>query len=254
MNSIKTFLFLFCLAVLALLAGMVVMTPKAGAAKTPMNTRGVKTAQEKAASDADKLVYADFETMKDNRPVSSHGGLVQLFSYQENAANPARHKGLEGANPPAPELVRLNKEDPNRAAAFDLELRAPNEYAGAGIEVRGQPEKDGKLVPDDVSSYKYLSLQMYASKGVSSVRLEVVSAGQGLGNVNAYPQITLKVSPSLNTFKIPVKALTQPQWAQPRVSPKDVLKKLTSVKVNAYCDKCTTVQGTLIIDNIVFHN
>src|SRR5205814_5060473 len=46
-----------------------------------------------SAQGADKFIYADFETMKENRPVSSRGGLVQLFNYQENAANPSRFKG-----------------------------------------------------------------------------------------------------------------------------------------------------------------
>ena len=31
------------------------------------------------AQGTDKFIYADFETVKDNRPVSNRGGLVQLF-------------------------------------------------------------------------------------------------------------------------------------------------------------------------------
>ena len=53
--------------------------------------------------------------MQDNRPLSKNGGLVQLFSYQETT--PSRFKGLADSNPPAPELVRLKADDPNRAAA-----------------------------------------------------------------------------------------------------------------------------------------
>src|SRR5262245_12034383 len=48
-----------------------------------------------ATQGTDKLIYADFETVKDNRPVSSRGGFVQLFGYQENAANPSRFKGTK---------------------------------------------------------------------------------------------------------------------------------------------------------------
>jgi len=39
----------------------------------------------------------------------------------------------------------------HRAAAFDYEMRIPNEWEGVSLEVFGQPEKDGKLVADDVS-------------------------------------------------------------------------------------------------------
>src|SRR5947209_15054743 len=94
----------------------------------------------KPAQSADKFVYADFETANDKRPVSSHGGLVQIVSYQESPSSQSRYKGLEGSNPPAPELVHLKQGDPNRAIAFDYELVAPNQYAGVGVEVHGEPD------------------------------------------------------------------------------------------------------------------
>jgi hypothetical protein len=80
-----------------------------------------------AAQGVDKLVYADFETMKDNRPVSNRGGLVQLFNYQENAVNPSRFKGAKTGDSNAPDVVRLSKDDPNKAITFDYELRPPNQ-------------------------------------------------------------------------------------------------------------------------------
>ena len=46
---------------------------------------------ETGSAAPDKLVYADFEAAKDNRPVSSRGGPVQLFSYHEST--PCRFKG-----------------------------------------------------------------------------------------------------------------------------------------------------------------
>ena len=36
------------------------------------------------SADSKNLVYADFERTENNRPVSSRGGLIQLFSYQES--------------------------------------------------------------------------------------------------------------------------------------------------------------------------
>lgn len=205
------------------------------------------------AGDSGKYVYADFETEKDGRPLGVHGGIVQLVAYSENASNPAKYKGLANANPPAPELVRLKKDDPNHAVAFDYELTAPNQWAGVGVEVQGEPFKDGKPVAADLSAYKDVTMQIYAT-GVTQLRFEIMSRGQGLGDPQAYPQTTFKVTPGFNTYRIPLKSLAQPQWAQPRLSPKDVLKKLTAVNVSAFCNNCTAFHGTVILDNIVFEN
>jgi hypothetical protein len=203
-------------------------------------------------SDPNKYLYADFEEMKDGRPVSSNGGLVQIVSYQESSSNPAQYKGLAGSNPPAPELVRLKKDDPNHAAAFDYMLTAPNQYAGVGVEVHGRADRDGKAVADDMSGYKEVTLQIYAT-GVERLRFEVLSRGVGGDTPNGFPQATFKVTQGFNTYKIPLKSLLQPQWAQPRVSAKDVLSKLTAVGITAYCDQqCRPAQGTIIVDNIVF--
>ncbi len=197
----------------------------------------------------DKFVYADFEAMQDGRPVSTRGGFVQLTSYQEST--PSRMKGLANSNPPAPELVRLKPDDPNRAAAFDYELYSPNQYAGVGIQIAGQADKDGKPVADDLSAYKYLSMQIYAT-GVPSLRLEISSRGQGINLASGFPQTTFKIKPGFNTYKIALNTLAQPQWVDTRVSPKDVLKKLTSVSLTAYCERCTPANGVVVVDNIIF--
>src|SRR5713226_8052018 len=99
-----------------------------------------------------QLVYADFEKMQDNRPVSARGGYVQLYGGQQNPATPAKFKGIEGVN--APELVHLKADDPNRAAMFTYELPAFNQYASVTLEIQGLPSKDGKQVADDVTGYK----------------------------------------------------------------------------------------------------
>ena len=61
-----------------------------------------------ARQETDKFVYADYETVQDNRPVSNRGGRVQLFGYQESAANPSRFKGAKTGDANVPELVRYN--------------------------------------------------------------------------------------------------------------------------------------------------
>lgn len=201
----------------------------------------------------EKLVYADFETPKDKHPISNRGGLVQLFAYQERPTLPSRYKGQDGTNPPMPSLAHLNKDDPNFAIAFDYELQGTNEYAGAGVQVHGQAEKDGKAVADDVSGYKFLTFQLFLT-GVTSINVEFISHGQGIEMSGGYPQMSFKVSQGFNTYRVPLNSLKQPAWAETKVNTKDVLKKLTSINLVASCNQCTPVKGTMVLDNLVFQN
>ena len=210
------------------------------------------TAQTPAPADkenGDKLVYADFENVKDKRPFSNRDGMVQLVSYQEST--PSHFKGLENSSPPAPEAVRLKADDPNRAIAFDYELYSPNQYAGVGVEVHGLADKDGKPVADDVSCYKYLLMQIYAT-GVDTLRVELMSRGQGVNMSSGFPQMSFQVKPGFNTYRFPLNSLSQPPWAQTKVSTKDVLKKLTVVALTAYCEQCAPMHGTVVVDNVAF--
>ena len=197
----------------------------------------------------DAFVYADFETMQDGRPVSKRGGYVQLTSYEETTKS--KFKGLANVSPAAPELVRIKPDDPNKAAAFDYELYSPNQWAGVGLEVHGQPDKDGKPFADDLSAYKNLSMQIYAT-GVPSLRVEIISRGQGINLTGGFPQMAFQVKPGFNTYKIPLGSLKQPSWVDTKVGPKDVLKKLTAVSLTAFCERCTPVHGTIVVDNITF--
>ena len=206
-----------------------------------------------ATQGTDRLVYADFETIKENRPVSSRGGLVQLFSYQENAASPARFIVGKSSERNVPEVVRLSKDDPNKAITFDYELRIPNQWAGVTVEVHGQPDKDGKPVADDVSSYKYLTLQLYVT-GVTSVTVEFLSKGQGIGIESGGPQMSFRVTKGFNTYRVPLDSLAQPSYVETRVKPKDLLKKLTHVNISVACNQCVPATGTVVVDNLVFQN
>ena len=64
--------------------------------------------------------------------------------------------------------------------------------------------------------------------------------------------MSFKIKPGFNTYKIPLSSLSQPSWAQTKVSTKDVLKKLTAVSLTAYCEQCTPINGTVVVDNLVF--
>lgn len=211
------------------------------------------------AQSEDKLVYADFDIIKDKRPVSSRGGYMQLFAGSEQAANPAKFVGMPGIND-APELVRLKADDPNRAATFSYTLPVPNGYANVTLDIHGQPDQDGKPVADDVSAYKYLTLQIYAKgtpppTGIPFMRVELTSRGQGHKLQFGFPQAVFKLVPSgFNTYKIPLKSLAQPSWVEEHVDTKEVLKKTTSVQISVYCNQCTLINGTIVIDNVAFTN
>ena len=205
------------------------------------------------SADAKTLVYADFEKVENNRPVSARGGLIQIYAYEESRVHKSTFKGLEGASPPAPELVRIKKDDPNRAMKFDYSLLAPNQWAGVTVEIHGLPDADGKPVPEDVSGFKSLSLQVYATD-IQILRLEMISGERGRDMGMQYPQMTFSVRPGLNTYKVPLTAFTQPAWVTDRrVDPKDILKKLTSINLTAFCEQCqVNRQGMVIADNVVF--
>lgn len=203
------------------------------------------------SQDGDKFIYADFEKTENGRAVTNGGGMVQIYTAQDST--PVKFKGLANATPGAPELIVLKDAPQNHLAAFDYNLVGPNQWANVTLEVQGRPMKDGKPVADDVSAYKQLSLQLYAT-GVEFLRVEFVSHGQGINITAGFPQLSVQLKPGLNTYVIPLKGLKQPTWVQAgdRVDTKEVLKKLTAVSISAYCEQCTPKTGMVLVDNMVF--
>jgi hypothetical protein len=132
-------------------------------------------------------------------------------------------------------------------------MRMPNEWAGVNMEVFGQPEKNGKTMADDISGYKFMTLRLFG-KGPKEVRVELVSRGQGISLESGYPQMTFRVSPGFNTYKFKLNDFRQPEWATPLDIKSDILKKLTSVTIGVFCDKCRMESGTLVVDNLAFEN
>ena len=223
------------------------------AALIPAGVIAAVAAQSPGAANANALVYADFERVENNRPITTRGGLIQLVAYEESRTHKSTFKGLEGATPPAPELVRVKKDDPNHAMKFDYALMAPNPWAGVTVELHGLPDVDGQPVAEDVSGYKTLSLEVYAT-GVPILRLEAISGERGRDMRTQYPQMTFKVRPGMNTYKVPMTAFTQPAWVTDRrVDPKDIFRKLTSINLTAFCEQCdVNRQGMVIVDNVIF--
>jgi hypothetical protein len=197
-----------------------------------------------SASDGKTLVFADFEKVETDRPVTTRGGTIELFGYQASDVHKSVFKG--------PELVRVKKEDPNHAMKFDFVLIAPNDWTGVTMSLHGLPDADGKMVSDDVSGFKTLSIDVYAT-GIEILRLEAISNERGKDTRMAYPQTTFRVRSGLNTYKVPLKNFNQPAWAEVRVDAKEILKRLTSINLTAFCDQClANKQGMIIVDNVVF--
>ncbi len=197
----------------------------------------------------DGFVYADFEKLEGGRPVSSRGGMVQVYAGQEST--PVKFKGLADASPGAPEIIRLKGDESNHVAMFEYSLSSPNQWANVTLEVQGHPVKDGKPIADDVSAYKNLSVQLYAT-GTDSLRVEFMSRGQGVLLSAGFPQIAIRIKPGLNTYLIPLKSLSQPTWVEDKVETKEVLRKLTAVTISAYCNRCVPQNGMVIVDNMIF--
>jgi len=207
------------------------------------------TVSQAGKPEGDKFVYADFEKMENGRPVSNGGGLVQIYTAQEST--PVQFKGLANASPGAPEIVRVKGQEENHVATFEYTLVGPNQWANVTLEIQGHPNKEGKAVADDVSAYKNLSIQLYAT-GTEGLRVEFISHGQGIPLNSGFPQISLKLKPGFNTYLIPLKSLSQPSWVEQRVDTKDVLRRLTAVSISAYCNQCIPQHGTVAVDNLVF--
>jgi hypothetical protein len=197
---------------------------------------------------SERLVYADFEAA-DGKAVSARGGSVSITSYQESDLHKTTTKGAHGSN--VPELVRIKPDDPNRLAKFEFGFMAPNTWAGAGFEIKGQADADGKTPADDVSAFKKITFQLYA-KGTEMIRVEAISRGHGLDLQSGYPQMSFKVRPGLNTYEVALKALAPPRWVDVKVDPKKILQKLTALNITAYCEPCRPAEGMLILDNVTF--
>ncbi len=168
--------------------------------------QGAPPAAQQPVNDDKHLVYADFEKADDSKkPVSARGGDISLNPYQSQGSREATAQG--------PELVHVKKDDPNHLLKFDYALFAGAEWTGVTLEVRGRPDVDGNPVPDDVSGYKTLSLDCYVT-GVAIIRVQILDKGHGAYNATQPPEYTFKVKNGLNTYKIPLKAFSQPEWVK----------------------------------------
>lgn len=230
----------------------VVMIAGLALAAAPIGAQQQGNAPIKPGKDVKKLVYADFENSTDGRPISSRGGAVRLWSYQENPTRISLFKGHPEDNS-IPQLVRTSKNDNNHAAAFEYELVIPNQWTGVTMAVEGHPGEPGALPADDVSDFKFLNVQAYVT-GREYLRVEIMSNGQGINLHSGYPMTSFKVQEGFNTYRIRLSSFSQPAWVQEtRIDPQEILKRLTSLTFTVSCEEqCRPTKGLVIIDNIVF--
>jgi len=203
--------------------------------------------KDKPKDQGSRFVYADFEQLKDGRPVSTRGGVVTLFGYQQNPANAVSFTNSD--KPEHTPMVAPAAQNHSQFIAFNFVIPAPNQWAGVTLEIRGMPDKDGKQVAEDMSAYGYLSLQAIA-QGTTSLKAELISKDNGM-NIADGEQFgfVFKLSPGFNTYRLKLKDFYQPNWVENRKSLKDVLKLLTAVH---FVSMEVPSKGQVVVDNIFF--
>ncbi|HJQ25944.1 MAG TPA: hypothetical protein VKA60_18645 [Blastocatellia bacterium] len=205
--------------------------------------------KEKAKEGGSRLVYADFEQLKDGRPVSARGGLVLLSGYQENPAIQVTFTNSDKPWPQSPAVVPA-AQNHSQLVFYSFRIPAPNQWAGVTLEIRGLPDKDGKQVAEDLSAYKYISVDVQA-QGTNAMRAELVSKDNGMtigdGQQHSFP---FNLGTGMHTYRLELKKFAQPNWDNvTKVDVKDLLKKLTCVRFTTYA---IPSNGQIVIDNVAF--
>lgn len=196
------------------------------------------------------LVYADFEKVQDNRPVSARGGAVTLAGYQQNGAKPTRYSNSDQPYPQTPLVLPAADNFVSQCIAFDYQISTPNEWAGVNLTVRGLPDAAGKATAEDVSLYSSIRFKVSVA-GARSLKVELISKDNGINVVDGtYPQTAFTVrDANYNVYRIPLRRFAQPPWARERTSLRDVLKNLTAVQFTV---QDVPSKGRIVLDNIVF--
>jgi hypothetical protein len=203
--------------------------------------------KDKNKDQGSRFMYADFEQLKDGRPVSTRGGAVTITGYQQNPANAVSFTNSD--KPEHTPMVAPAAQNHSQFIAFNFTIPAPNQWAGVSLEIRGMPDKNGKQVAEDLSAYGYLSVQAIA-QGTTSLKAELISKDNGVNLADGEQfGFVFKLSPGFNTYRLKLKDFYQPTWVENRKSLKDVLKNLTAVH---FVTQEIPSKGQLVIDNVIF--
>ena len=194
-----------------------------------------------------RMVYADFERQQDLKPIGNLGGSTMISSFEQNPA--ARTLLLEGT--PGGSALLLDAEGALSQRVFlDYQTFAPNEWAGASLDISALPAKNGRKQALDVSAYDTVTMELSVT-GAQKLLVELRSMENGLtSGYGEYPQVELAVGSTPKTYRIALSALRPPSWAKLPLNIKDVLKRLTEISIKVVTS--SALRGRLTVDNIVF--
>jgi len=105
---------------------------------------------------AKRLSYADFSTTN-GEVLSSRGGLVHLFGFEQNKKARSTFTNSEGVAPHLPMIAPAEGSMKPRIS-YAFELKPQNQFAGVVLQIRGLPDKSGKQAAEDVSSYQFVTI------------------------------------------------------------------------------------------------
>ncbi len=201
------------------------------------------------AQDANsKLLYADFEKMtKEKKLMSAREGQIIFDASSQDPKN----------KPKVTPRLLAAQEPLSQRIGFEVEITKPNDWANAYMKVIGLKDK-GRLddwaktliiKAEDLSAYNFLSLEIGAA-GITQVKIELLSEGNGIDVEWAHPAKYLDVTPQLKPYKIPLSEFKQPDGKVPkRIATPDLLKKLTGIQIGV---SQVPAKGFVVVDNIAF--
>ncbi len=220
----------------------------AASAVVGLNDPSVRnTAASPRATAPSRMVFADFERLQDVRPVSTKGGSATVSSFEQN---PAARTTLPDATSGGPALLLDAEGALTQRAFFDYETRAPNQWAGASLDISALPQAGGRQRAMDASGYDALTLDL-AATGTKTLVIELRSRDNGLqSEYGAYPQVQIAVNDTLKTYRIPLSSFRAPSWVKSPLNVKNVLKRLTEISIKVMTS--APAKGRVTVDNLTF--
>ncbi len=152
------------------------------------------------------------------------GGVTDAYGYEQDAAK----------------KTVLSSSQSGGALNVEFQLVGGQDWAGA-MAVTGFQKNDA---PIDVQELAAVRLDL-AATGTDNLRIEF--GADGFETASDNPQVRLKVTPKLTTYRLPISAFEQAGWGK-AVSVSEFLKRAKNISV--FADTVGT-QGKFTVDNIV---
>lgn len=196
---------------------------------------------------AARMVYADFERQQGLKPIGNLGGSTIISSFEQNpTARTVLPEGISGG----PALLLDAEGALSQRAFLNYQTFAPNDWAGASLDINALPAKNGRKQALDVSAYDTVTMELSAT-GARTLQIEFRSMENGLVSAyGEYPQAELTVGATPQKYRIALATLRPPSWAKSPLNIKDVLRRLTEISIKVVTK--LPAQGRVTVDNIVF--